>query len=71
MNSLRNALQKMDAGPSGSRKIIWTSLREEPVLVRGGSSLLHTANLKLQYVKSRPHVLRLLDKPLTNVEYVS
>ncbi|KAK1923782.1 inositol hexakisphosphate-domain-containing protein [Papiliotrema laurentii] len=49
---LRNALEKMGAGPGGPRSVIWTSLREEPVL----------------YVKSRPHVLRLLDKPLTNVE---
>lgn len=49
---LRNALEKMDAAPSGSRHIIWTSLREEPVL----------------YVKGRPHVLRLLDKPMANVE---
>ncbi|WWD04103.1 hypothetical protein V865_002168 [Kwoniella europaea PYCC6329] len=49
---LRNALEKMDAGPSGKRKVTWTSLREEPVL----------------YVKSRPHVLRLIDKPVTNIE---
>lgn len=31
---LRNALERMGAGPNGKRKIIWTSLREEPVLVR-------------------------------------
>ncbi|KIR34499.1 hypothetical protein I352_02746 [Cryptococcus deuterogattii MMRL2647] len=49
---LRNALKKMDAGPDGSRRVVWTSLREEPVL----------------YIHSRPHVLRLVDKPLTNVE---
>lgn len=49
---LRNALLKMGAGPDGKRKIVWTSLREEPVL----------------YVNGRPHVLRLVDKPLTNVE---
>ncbi|ODO07006.1 hypothetical protein I350_04372 [Cryptococcus amylolentus CBS 6273] len=49
---LRNALNRMDAGPNGSRAVKWTSLREEPVL----------------YVNSRPHVLRLVDKPLTNVE---
>ncbi|BEI83204.1 hypothetical protein CcaverHIS002_0310720 [Cutaneotrichosporon cavernicola] len=49
---LRNALFKMGAGPDGNRKIVWTSLREEPVL----------------YVNGRPHVLRLVDKPLTNVE---
>ncbi|WVQ79454.1 hypothetical protein IAT38_001552 [Cryptococcus sp. DSM 104549] len=51
-SGLRNALEKMNAGPGGSRKVLWTSLREEPVL----------------YVNARPHVLRLVDKPLTNVE---
>ncbi|OCF37043.1 hypothetical protein I316_00947 [Kwoniella heveanensis BCC8398] len=50
--SLRNALEKMEAGPEGSRRVTWTSLREEPVL----------------YVKSRPHVLRLIDKPIANIE---
>ncbi|KAL7424934.1 hypothetical protein Q5752_000621 [Cryptotrichosporon argae] len=49
---LKNALAKMEADPEGKRKVLWTSLREEPVL----------------YVKSRPHVLRLVDKPLNNVE---
>ncbi|WWC73457.1 uncharacterized protein I206_107427 [Kwoniella pini CBS 10737] len=51
-SGLRNALEKMDAGPNGNRTVTWTSLREEPVL----------------YVKSRPHVLRLVDKPVTNIE---
>lgn len=49
---LRNALQKMGCAPGGPRKVLWTSLREEPVL----------------YVRGRPHVLRLVDRPLTNVE---
>ncbi|WVR08265.1 hypothetical protein IAU60_005312 [Kwoniella sp. DSM 27419] len=49
---LRNALEKMGAGPNGTRTVTWTSLREEPVL----------------YIKSRPHVLRLIDKPVTNIE---
>ena len=30
---LRNALKKMNAGPRGGDNIMWTSLREEPVLV--------------------------------------
>lgn len=51
-DGLRNALTKMGAAPDGPRRIIWTSLREEPVL----------------YVRGRPHVLRLVDRPLTNVE---
>jgi hypothetical protein len=42
---------------SGTRKTekseaFWTSLREEPVI----------------YVSGRPHVLRLVDRPLENVE---
>lgn len=59
----------MDAGPDGSRRVVWTSLREEPVLV---SVLISVERLviltRLQYINSRPHVLRLVDKPLTNVE---
>ena len=49
---LRAGLHEMGAGPAGSSRVVWTSLREEPVL----------------YVKGRPHVLRLADEPLTNVE---
>lgn len=49
---LRNALTKMGCAPDGPRRVLWTSLREEPVL----------------YIMGRPHVLRLVDRPLTNVE---
>ncbi|KIY62129.1 hypothetical protein CYLTODRAFT_494858 [Cylindrobasidium torrendii FP15055 ss-10] len=49
---LKRALKRVDAGPGGSNKVYWTSLREEPVI----------------YVAGRPHVLRLVDKPLENVE---
>ncbi|RSH87875.1 uncharacterized protein EHS24_000393 [Apiotrichum porosum] len=49
---LRNALTKMGCAPGGDRKVLWTSLREEPVL----------------YVNSRPHVLRLIDRPIVNIE---
>lgn len=31
---LRNALVKMDAGPDGDRKVMWTSLREVRLLIR-------------------------------------
>lgn len=59
----------MDAGPDGSRKVVWTSLREEPVLVSALVSVERFVILtRLQYINSRPHVLRLVDKPLTNVE---
>ncbi|KAJ1307486.1 hypothetical protein OPQ81_001585 [Rhizoctonia solani] len=53
VDGLRRALARVDAGPGGKNTVFWTSLREEPVL----------------YVADgRPHVLRLVDKPLTNVE---
>ena len=49
---LRKALARMEAQPGGSRHVVWTSLREEPVL----------------YVAGIPYVLRLADKPITNIE---
>ncbi|KAF8688978.1 Inositol hexakisphosphate, partial [Rhizoctonia solani] len=53
VNGLRRALARVDAAPGGKNTVFWTSLREEPVL----------------YVADgRPHVLRLVDRPLTNVE---
>ncbi|KAK7690552.1 hypothetical protein QCA50_005650 [Cerrena zonata] len=52
VHGLRNALSRIDAGPDGKNVAFWTSLREEPVI----------------YVAGRPHVLRLVDKPLENVE---
>ncbi|KAM6504289.1 Inositol hexakisphosphate domain containing protein [Amanita muscaria] len=52
VNGLKRALERVDAGPHGSNKVCWTSLREEPVI----------------YVVGRPHVLRRIDKPLENVE---
>ncbi|KII85117.1 hypothetical protein PLICRDRAFT_45241 [Plicaturopsis crispa FD-325 SS-3] len=52
VSGLRRALIRVDAGPEGSNMVYWTSLREEPVI----------------YVAGRPHVLRLVDKPLENVE---
>ncbi|KAF8492621.1 inositol hexakisphosphate-domain-containing protein [Russula emetica] len=52
VQGLRRALARVDAGPEGSNRVVWTSLREEPVI----------------YVAGRPHVLRLVDRPLENVE---
>jgi hypothetical protein len=52
VDGLRHALERVDAGPDASNMAYWTSLREEPVI----------------YVAGRPHVLRLVDKPLENVE---
>ncbi|KAJ3567855.1 hypothetical protein NP233_g6086 [Leucocoprinus birnbaumii] len=52
VEGLKRALQRVDAGPNGKNMVYWTSLREEPVI----------------YVAGRPHVLRLVNKPLENVE---
>lgn len=52
ISGLRAGLEKMNAGPNGTTTVVWTSLREEPVV----------------YVRGRPHVLRLADQPLTNLE---
>ncbi|KAF7323269.1 hypothetical protein HMN09_00107700 [Mycena chlorophos] len=52
VEGLRRALLRVDAGPSGEHKVLWTSLREEPVI----------------YVAGSPHVLRLSANPLENVQ---
>lgn len=52
VQGLRRALSRVNAGPGGNNRVVWTSLREEPVI----------------YVAGRPHVLRLVDRPLENVE---
>uniref|UniRef100_A0A8H7Y3N0 Inositol hexakisphosphate-domain-containing protein n=1 Tax=Psilocybe cubensis TaxID=181762 RepID=A0A8H7Y3N0_PSICU len=52
VGGLKRALERVDAGPGGSNMVYWTSLREEPVI----------------YVAGRPHVLRLVNRPLENVE---
>ncbi|KAG1726694.1 inositol hexakisphosphate-domain-containing protein [Suillus paluster] len=52
VQGLRRALARVDADPQGHGMVYWTSLREEPVL----------------YIAGRPHVLRIVDKPLENVE---
>ncbi|KAI8809960.1 inositol hexakisphosphate-domain-containing protein [Cladochytrium replicatum] len=51
-DGIRRVLQKVGAGPDGSRTLLWTSLREEPVI----------------YVNGRPFVLRLFQEPIKNVE---
>ncbi|TFK28151.1 hypothetical protein FA15DRAFT_753712 [Coprinopsis marcescibilis] len=52
VEGLKRALERVDAGPTGKNMVYWTSLREEPVI----------------YVGGRPHVLRLVNKPLENLE---
>jgi hypothetical protein len=51
-DGIKKVLAKMEAGPGGKRKVLWTCLREEPVL----------------YVNKRPYVLRLFQDPLKNLE---
>lgn len=51
-DAIKSVLMAMDAGPGGKRKVLWTCLREEPVL----------------YVNSQPYVLRLFADPLKNLE---
>ncbi|KAG2117755.1 inositol hexakisphosphate-domain-containing protein [Suillus clintonianus] len=52
VQGLRRALARVDADPQGHSMVYWTSLREEPVI----------------YIAGRPHVLRIVNKPLENVE---
>ncbi|KAI9144841.1 inositol hexakisphosphate-domain-containing protein [Paraphysoderma sedebokerense] len=49
---IKNLLKKVDAAPGGTRKLMWTCLREEPVI----------------YINTRPYVLRLFQDPLKNLE---
>ncbi len=51
-DGLARVLRRCGAGPNGKRHVLWTSLREEPVL----------------YVLGRPFVLRLFQDPLKNLE---
>ncbi|KAJ3072961.1 hypothetical protein HDU98_002548 [Podochytrium sp. JEL0797] len=51
-DAIKNTLNRCHAGPGGPTKIVWTSLREEPVI----------------YIKGRPFVLRLFQDPLKNLE---
>ncbi|KAI8092745.1 inositol hexakisphosphate-domain-containing protein [Halteromyces radiatus] len=51
-DAIKAILKAMNAGPGGKRKVLWTCLREEPVL----------------YINKRPYVLRLHNNPLRNLE---
>ncbi|KAJ3024316.1 UNVERIFIED_CONTAM: hypothetical protein HDU68_008233 [Siphonaria sp. JEL0065] len=51
-DAIKNTLNRCQAGPGGPVKIVWTSLREEPVI----------------YVKGKPFVLRLFQEPTKNLE---
>lgn len=51
-DAIKAVLKRMNAGPGGKRRVLWTCLREEPVL----------------YVNKRPYVLRLFHDPIKNLE---
>ena len=51
-DAICRVLSKIGCGIEGSRHVLWTSLREEPVI----------------YVNGRPYVLRLFPDPLRNLE---
>lgn len=51
-DAIKAVLKSMHAGPNGKRRVLWTCLREEPVL----------------YVNKQPYVLRLFQDPLKNLE---
>lgn len=70
---LKRALERVDAGPSGKNMVFWTSLREVKLLVPCASRYSSDAFDKepVIYISGRPHVLRLVNRPLENVECVS
>ncbi|KAI9496168.1 inositol hexakisphosphate-domain-containing protein [Zychaea mexicana] len=51
-DAIKAVLKRLNAGPAGKRRVLWTCLREEPVL----------------YVNKRPYVLRLYHEPIKNLE---
>jgi hypothetical protein len=69
VNSLRRALTRVDAGPEGKNNVFWTSLRE---VTQFGKFVIFFNSPSIQepvvYIAGRPHVLRLVDRPLENVE---
>jgi len=68
---LKRALERVDAGPGGPNVVYWTSLREvRLVLLEICIHSYHSPQEPVIYVAGRPHVLRLENRPLENVEYV-
>ena len=69
---LRRALQRVNAHPDGNNQVYWTSLREVNSLRHACLRVMEPHHHQFQepviYVAGRPHVLRLVDKPLENVE---
>ncbi|CCL99307.1 uncharacterized protein FIBRA_01323 [Fibroporia radiculosa] len=72
VQGLRQGLMRVDAGPNGSNMVYWTSLREASTIRKSKRLKLDLTFTRVQepviYVAGRPHVLRLVDKPLENVE---
>ncbi|KAJ3086244.1 hypothetical protein HK102_013370 [Quaeritorhiza haematococci] len=51
-DAIRKVCSKIGVGPGSQKRLVWTSLREEPVI----------------YVSGRPYVLRLFQDPMKNLE---
>ena len=68
MISLKRALQRVNAGPGGQNTVYWTSLREVSSMIVQKVPSAHDYQEPVIYVAGRPHVLRLVDRPLENVE---
>ncbi|KAI8143663.1 inositol hexakisphosphate-domain-containing protein [Fennellomyces sp. T-0311] len=51
-DAIKAVLKRLNAGPGGKRRVLWTCLREEPVL----------------YINKEPYVLRLHHDPIKNLE---
>lgn len=60
----------MDAHPEGENTIFWTSLREVGIAwtAKKERFIDRFRQEPVLYIAGRPHVLRLVDKPLENVE---
>ena len=59
----------MDAHPEGEKTIFWTSLREVGIVRSAEGTFADPFRQEpVLYIAGRPHVLRLVDRPLENVE---
>jgi hypothetical protein len=66
---LRKALARVDAHAEGKNTVSWTSLREvRPEWSLFAESWLISLKEPVVYIAGKPHVLRLVDRPLENVE---
>lgn len=66
---LRKALTRIDAGPDGDNMVIWTSLREVCCIYHIYIPFFTVVEQEpVIYIAGQPHVLRLQNRPMENVE---